>query len=132
MPIRRKKKIRMLIPLASMGDIAFLLIIFFMLVSSFMKNVEVDQAASPDVEQLETAQISVIVDKDVRIWLQGIEVGVGEVGPAVEILVGERRQDTPVHLTIQKELKKKDYMPVISALSSAGVKLVLVGQQTDS
>ena len=38
MAIRRRKKPSLVLPLSSMGDIAFLLIIFFMLASNFMKT----------------------------------------------------------------------------------------------
>ena len=42
MAIRRRKKPNLVLPLSSMGDIAFLLIIFFMLASNFMKTGNVD------------------------------------------------------------------------------------------
>ena len=57
MAIRRRKKPSLVLPLSSMGDIAFLLIIFFMLASNFMKTnkVELEKPASPDLEQQEPA-----------------------------------------------------------------------------
>ena len=53
MAIRRRKKPSLVLPLSSMGDIAFLLIIFFMLASNFMKTnkVELEKPLSPDLEQ---------------------------------------------------------------------------------
>jgi biopolymer transport protein ExbD len=132
MTIRRRKKIKMMIPLASMGDIAFLLIIFFMLVSSFMKNtMEFDPATSDDVRDLPPAELSVVLDKFNRLWLQGIEITPNELAPAVEVLVGDRRADSRVQLSIHKDLKRKDYMPVIEALSEAGVPVEHTGQPSD-
>lgn len=132
MTIRRRKKIKMIIPLASMGDIAFLLIIFFMLVSSFMKNKqEYTPADSRFVQGVENAQIAVTVDKDQRIWLQGLEVSVGELAGAVEVLVDDQPQETLVHVNIEKSLSRTSYMPVMEALSQSGVKLVLTGVQAE-
>ena len=78
--IKRRKKSLPIIPTASMGDIAFLLIIFFMLASNFMKsaNVKAEEPASPDVEQQEPALVSVIYDQEGKLWLQGVEIGMGE------------------------------------------------------
>ena len=134
MTVRRRKKVKMMIPLASMGDIAFLLIIFFMLVSTFMKdNMEYDPATGADLRELQSPEISVVVDQDGKLWLQGLEAGVGQLADAVENLVGQRRHDTPVHLSVHKDLKRPDYMPVIEALSEAGVRVLMVGlQESDS
>lgn len=130
MTVRRRKKARMMIPLASMGDIAFLLIIFFMLVSTFMKDtMEYDPATGADLRDLPSPEISVVLDQDARLWLQGVEAGVGQLAGAVETLVGQRRRETPVHLTVHKDLMRPDYMPVIEALSEAGVRVLMVGLQ---
>ena len=66
MAIRRRKKPSLVLPLSSMGDIAFLLIIFFMLASNFMKtsNVELEKPDAPSLEQQEPPKCSVLLDKD--------------------------------------------------------------------
>ena len=53
--IRRKKRMSLIVPTSSMGDIAFLLIIFFMLASTFMKsgNAQVENASSSAIESQE-------------------------------------------------------------------------------
>ncbi len=133
MTIRRKKKPKLLLPLASMGDIAFLLIIFFMLVSSFMKNnQEFDPATSADIVDLPTAEISVVLDKNNELWIQGLPTSSSELASALEVLVQDRRRDTEVHVSIHKDLKRSDYMPVMEALSEAGVRFKLTGQQSDA
>lgn len=133
MTIRRRKKPSVLLPLASMGDIAFLLIIFFMLVSSFMKNnQEFDPATSADIIDLPTAEISVVLDKDNRLWIQGLEVSTSDLAGALEVLVQERRRDTEVHVSIHKDLTRTDYMPVMEALSEAGVRFKLTGQLSEA
>lgn len=129
MAIRRRKKPNLVLPLTSMGDIAFLLIIFFMLVSNFMKtaNVEMDEATSDDLEQQEAAQKSVTMDKNGVIWFEGQQVGASEVADLLKPLVEDNR-DLLVHVAIDRNLVHKDYSPLIQAISESGAKLILTGQ----
>ncbi len=130
--IKRRKKSIPIIPTASMGDIAFLLIIFFMLASTFMKsaNVTAQEPASPDVEPQEPALVSVIMDQDGKLWLQGVEIGQSELAGGVQLAVGEDRKK-PVHVKIDKTRTAADFLPVIQALSEAGVRIMLTGARVD-
>lgn len=130
MPVRRKKRQSVILPTSSMGDIAFLLIIFFILASNFMKtaNVEAEKPASEDVDSVEDAQVSVAVDATGKYFVQGIEVSRAEVESAVVQAVGDHREK-PVHLLVDKSLLREHYMPVLEALGAAGVKVVFVGDK---
>ena len=57
MPVRKKKRMSLILPTSSMGDIAFLLIIFFILASNFMKtaNVDAEKPSSEEVDSVEDA-----------------------------------------------------------------------------
>ena len=73
MKLSRKRKGPITMPIASMGDIAFLLIIFFMVCSNFVKESQVEYK-SPTAEELaavEKSGLSVAVDKDGEIYLEG-------------------------------------------------------------
>ena len=130
--IRRKKRMSLIVPTSSMGDIAFLLSIFFMLASTFMKsgNVQVENASSSAIESQEPPLVEVIVDADGAIWMGGAVSSVAEVGMACK-MQAEALRETPVHLKVDRNLKRKDYMPVIEAISEAGVKMVLTGDKED-
>ncbi len=130
MAIRKKKKPDLVLPLSSMGDIAFLLIIFFMLASNFMKtgNVKLDKPASPDLEQQEAAKISVMLDENGDTWCEGAIVPNREVTDYLKPIV-EKNHDTTVHVSIHKELTRKQYMPLIEAISEAGAKMILTGEK---
>lgn len=130
--IKRRKKSLPIIPTASMGDIAFLLIIFFMLASNFMKsaNVKAEEPASPDVEQQEPALVSVIYDQEGKLWLQGVEIGMSELAGGVQVAVGDDRK-LPVHVKIDKASTGVDFLPVIRSLSEAGVRIMLTGARAD-
>ena len=130
--IKRRKTSLPIIPTASMGDIAFLLIIFFMLASNFMKsaNVKAEEPASPDVEQQEPALVSVIYDQEGKLWLQGVEIGMGELAGGVQVAVGDDRK-LPVNDKIDKARTGVDFLPVIRSLSEAGVRIMLTGARAD-
>lgn len=130
MPIRKKKRMDLVLPTSSMGDIAFLLIIFFILASNFMKsaNIEAEKPSSQEVDAIDDAQVDVVIDKNGKFYVQGIEVDKNLVESAVTQAVGEHR-DKPVHLLVDKNLQKKDFMPAIEALGSCGVKVILVGEK---
>lgn len=120
----------LVLPTSSMGDIAFLLIIFFILASNFMKsaNIEAEKPSSAEVDAIDDAQVDVVIDKNAKFYVQGIEVDRNLVESAVTQAVGEHR-DKPVHLLVDKNLQKKDFMPAIEALGSCGVKVILVGEK---
>ena len=132
MAIRKRKKPNLVLPLTSMGDIAFLLIIFFMLASNFMKtgNVEVDRAVAPNLEKQESAKSTVMMDKDGVIWYEGQQVGASEVTDALKERA-EADHDWTVQVTIDKSLLKKDFMPLIEAISESGAKMILIGESED-
>ena len=131
--INRRKPMNMTVPTASMGDIAFLLIIFFMLVGNFMKSVNVvsEDPVSPDLETQEAPQVSVVYDREGKVWLQGVEISVGELAGGVQVALGNRH-DLPVHVRIDKNKTSAEFLPVIEALSEAGMRILLVGNQEDS
>ena len=72
---RRKKRRQVKVPIASMGDIAFLLIIFFLLLSEFTKdnkNVLLTPPESAQVEKSKAVAVArVAVDQSGTIYLDG-------------------------------------------------------------
>ncbi len=130
MPVRRRKRMDLVLPTSSMGDIAFLLIIFFVLASNFMKsaNIEAERPSSPESRPVDDAQVEVVVDRNGACYVQGIEVEASLVESAVVQAVGDHR-DRPVSLLVDRNLPKKSYMPVVEALGSAGVRVILVGER---
>ena len=132
MAIRRRKKPSLVLPLSSMGDIAFLLIIFFMLASNFMKtaNVDLEEAHAADLERQEAAKQSVTMDREGVIWFQGHQVGANELADIIKPFV-EQDKTLAVHVSIHKSLTHKDFEPLIQAISESGARLILTGQPED-
>ena len=91
-------------------------------------KVELEKPLSPDLEQQEPPKSSVVMDKDGRIWYEGAQVQPREVTEALKTLA-EKNRDLAVHVAIDKALKRRDFMPLIEAISESGAKLILTGEK---
>ena len=132
MPVRRRARLSFIVPVTSMGDIAMLLIIFFMVTSNFIKeaHVELTQPKSPDIERLKESQLSVSLDRDGELWLQGKPCPVDALESGIAALI-EGRDDKVVMLKVDKDLPQEKFGPVMMALSKAGAEISLVGTKSE-
>jgi biopolymer transport protein ExbD len=107
----------------SLADIAFLIIFFFMLSSTFMRDQrDVPVPVLPRADATDS-QTVVIVDKDAKIFLNGEEVGSPdalerELKGAIADKTNPR--DTEIRLRCDRRLKYTQYKPVLEAISHAG------------
>ena len=124
----KRRKLPILVPLASFGDIAFLLIIFFMLASNFVKeaHIELERVEAGNIEEVKPAPVSVTLDADGVCYLQGKVQPIGSLESAVSMLV-EGAEDKRVAMTIDKNLVSKQYSPVQMALVRAGATIIAIG-----
>jgi len=114
-----------------MADIAFLLIIFFMLTTRFLQeaHVRLEQPESPDIAEMpESTPITVSVDEDGAVWLQGQSIPAEAVEADVSALLADR-DDKTVMLKVDKHITQEKYGPVIMGLSRANATIALVGTQ---
>ncbi len=127
---RRRRRDRPLVPLASMGDIAFLLIIFFMVTSIFIQeaHLKVTPARSPDIEELGQSMLSVVLDSEGALWLQGEPCHPDSLEAAVAALL-HNRDDNTVMLTVDRHRRHREFGGVIMALSEAGAEIALIGNR---
>ncbi len=125
-PVRRVP----FVPVASFGDIAFLLIIFFMVASVFMReaNIKITPAASADIDKVETQPISVVVDESGVIWVQGEQCQRDALEPAIAFLLKDK-SSKKAFLKIDHKRKQRDFGPVLMAMGKAGAEIVLVGEK---
>lgn len=116
------------IPIVNIGDIAFLLIIFFILTSTFMRESYIKHAppSSKDIARMKDAPISVTVDSKGDVWLQGTRCNVQNLESGVSALL-EGKKDKTVMLKIDKALPHDKYGPVFKALSGVGAEMALIG-----
>ena len=132
MSIRRRMRIPVMIPIASMGDIAFLLIIFFMLTSNFVReaHVKLDPARAVELAKVKPGTVTVSLDEEGELWLQGERVAKQALEYSVTALLQDK-EDKLVVLKVHREAKESDYGPVLMALSKAGAKIGLIGREKE-
>lgn len=119
-------------PLASMGDLAFLLIIFFMLCSNFMKTAgaKVKPPDAPGLETLQETPITVTIDEESKVYLQGYPVtdaNTLEAGVAALLEGREGDSQRTVIFRCDREVDRSVFEPVIEAIAKAGAVLAPVG-----
>lgn len=107
----------------SLADIAFLIIFFFMLTSTFMRD-----KLSVVLPQLSRtgktdSPVTVIVDREAKIYLNGQLVGsAGTLETELKGILSTRTnpKDCEVRLRCDKKVTYKDYRGVYEAISHAG------------
>jgi len=125
MSSRREKRRKPVVdtPLISLADIAFLIIFFFMLSSSFMRDrLNVDVPFLPKLHQTDSAN-SVSLTADRVIHLNGDPL---PDAPALTqrlgtLLAGKtKNEDLQVRFKCDRNLLQKDYQPVLEAIAAGG------------
>lgn len=116
------------IPIVNIGDIAFLLIIFFIMTSTFMREsyIKVKPPVSPDVERMKDAAISVSMDEKGQIWLQGTLCQLASLESGINALLQDKTEKI-VMLKVDKGLVQSEFGPVMMAISTAGAEVIMVG-----
>jgi biopolymer transport protein ExbD len=132
-----RRKMRAEIPVVAMGDIAFTLVLFFVILAQAQddSHLEWEPARTATIERVGHARVSVTVDVDSKLYVNGQQVGVRDLAGAVEALLGDAPAgQRTVLLKIHKETQAAMFEPVIEAVSQAGGELVHVleeEQKTD-
>lgn len=127
---RRKVKV----PLTSMGDIAFLLIIFFLLLSEFAKDRDLPIAlpASEHVEKTEAVVARVAIDSAGEIYFDGQRVdSAKDIEWGVRALLARTVADEQRHVQFKCDaaLPKETFEPVLKAIAEAGGIIEAVGDK---
>lgn len=111
----------------AMGDIAFNLLIFFVILARAQddSHVKWTPAKTKALENAGHSKVSVVVDIHNDIYLNGQQVGVAQLAPAIEEnLKNEPAGERTVLLKIHNEATAMHFEPVIEAVSEAGGDIV--------
>ena len=131
---QRRHRRKIVVPVASMGDIAFLLIIFFMICSNFAKEagIPVNPPRSPSIDRVKQASTVVAIDAEGKVYFQGRRVSDPR---SVETEVGEllknvvSREGRMVLFRCDRAVGKEVFEPVMDAITRAGGVIVAVGEK---
>lgn len=133
---RRKKKRQIItVPIASMGDIAFLLIIFFLVCSEAVKDNSKVPVALPVSEYVEKTKATVVarvtIDETGEIHFDGARVdSAKDVEWGVRALLTNTVSDDQRHVQFKcdKTQPKEVFQPVLQAIAEAGGIIEAVGE----
>jgi biopolymer transport protein ExbD len=134
---RIKKRRKITIPVASMGDIAFLLIIFFLVCSEMARerSLEVTLPRSSSVEKSKaSAAARVGIDRNGEIYLDGVKVaGAKDVEWGIRAILANTVSDEQRHVqfTCDAALPKETFEPVLQAIAEAGGIIEAVGEKIE-
>jgi len=132
--LKSKKRRSVSVPIASMGDIAFLLIIFFMVCSEVSKdkNMAVVLPLSEHVKKMQAVVVArIAVDEKGEIYFDGTRVdNAKDVEWGVRALLTNTISDDQRHVQFKCDsaLPKETFEPVIKAIAAAGGIIEAVGE----
>ena len=133
MKIRKARRAAPTVPLASMGDIAFLLTIFFLLTSNFAKDDtrNLKPPTARELEEMEKHSVSVSIDADGQIFFNSRPVAAAatiEAGVAGFLAGKKDPKDRMVVFRCDSGVDKQVFEPVLAAISKAGGVIAAVGE----
>ena len=125
----RRLAVRADVPSTSMGDIAFNLLIFFVILARANDDSYLNwqPAHARNLEAAGYAKVSVLIDRESKLYLNGRQVGMAQLSQEIGGLLGDAPAgQRTVLLKIHREAQALYFEPVIEAVSEAGGDLVHV------
>lgn len=122
-----RKRFQATVPSIAMGDIAFNLLIFFVILARAQddSHLKWQPASTPKVEAVKHAGVSVVIDVDNKLYLNGQEIGESQLADAIEKHLGAAPAGArTVVLKVDRDATALRFEPVIEAISEAGGELV--------
>ncbi|MDR0597253.1 MAG: biopolymer transporter ExbD [Treponema sp.] len=117
MNLRRKKK-SFIIPMNSMSDVAFLLLIFIMLVSlmNYRREVKIDYPEAEAAKKTSMEKnMEIWVDKAGAVYLDGLPSSLGEIEIAITDIY-RNAPDTRVHIIADRDARFAEVNRVLQTL----------------
>jgi len=111
----------------AMGDIAFNLLIFFVILARAQDDSHVNwqPAKTKILESAGHSKVSIVIDSKNAVHLNGKPIGLAQLSPAVEEILGTAPAgERGVLLKVHKDSTALHFEPVIEAISEAGGDLV--------
>lgn len=110
-----------------MGDIAFLLIIFFILASIPKENVELAHPKADDLGEIDKTGVSVVMDENGQCYFQNEAVPVEALTGLIKGYFENPDKNRNVVVEIDRNLPYEVFKDVYSAVSEAGGTIVARG-----
>jgi biopolymer transport protein ExbD len=117
------------VPSMAMGDIAFNLLIFFVILARAQddSHLQWQPAQASELQSSGNSKVSVLIDNDNKLYLNGRALGQSQLASEIEKLLGNLPAGQRiVLLKVHKDATAMYYEPVIESISEAGGDLVHV------
>ena len=124
-----RRQVKADVPSVAMGDIAFNLLIFFVILARAQddSHLQWQPAQASELQSSGSSKVSVLIDKDNKLHLNGRELGQMQLASEIEKLLGDLPAgQRTVLLKVHKDATAMYYEPVIESISEAGGDLVHV------
>ena len=118
-----KRRFEASVPSMAMGDIAFLLLIFFVILARAQddSHLQWEPAADVELEQAKNYKASVVIDADKKTYLNGRPISQAQLEDALTGLLGNAEASKrTVLLKVHKDATAIHFEPVIEAVSKSG------------
>jgi biopolymer transport protein ExbD len=128
----QRRQVKVDVPSVAMGDIAFNLIVFFVILAKANDDSHLvwKAADATQVERSETARATVLIDRENKLYLNAQPIAVAALQGALEQLLTEVRPGKrAIHLKVDREIEAVRFQPVIEAISEAGGELWLITEE---
>ncbi|MDF1851063.1 MAG: biopolymer transporter ExbD [Verrucomicrobiales bacterium] len=129
-----RKKFAADVPSTAMGDIAFLLLIFFVILARAVddSHLQWEPAQVEEVEPSGAALASVVIDADQKLYLNGKTTTMDALPGQLEALLGDTEPGKRrVFLKADRETPASLFQPAIEAISMSGGDLLHVLNRED-
>ena len=116
-------------PFVSMADIAFNLVLFFIILARTQddSHIQWEPAKVVGTSQIANSRVTVAVDKENRVYLNGKQVSVNDLASGIEpLLANAPTGDRVVQLKVHKDTLAATFEPILEAVSQAGGDVVHV------
>lgn len=123
----KRKRLKVEVPSMAMGDIAFNLLVFFVILARAQddSHLQWTPAKAKNIESSGNSKISIVIDKENKLFLNGQETPVGQLAKAVEAQLGKMPAgQRTVLLKVHQDITAQRFEPVVEAISQAGGDLV--------
>jgi len=123
----QRKTVRAEVPAVAMGDIAFNLLIFFVILARAQDDsfLSWQPAQARDLENVGAARVSVLIDTENKLYVNGQEIGVAQLADRIREILGDAPAgERNVLVKVDRETTAVRFEPVIEAISEAGGDMV--------
>ena len=128
-----RKKLQAHVPSMAMGDIAFNLLIFFVILARAQDDSHLhwEPAEAIEVQNSGASKVSLVIDSKNKYYINGQELGVVQLSPTITSLLGDAPAgERTVLLKVHKDTAAMFFEPAIEAISEAGGDMVHILEQT--